>query len=63
MWCESYREAKEWREREAQSRRVERVVYSTCEVRDAVKERVERNEKGKVFCLLYRTGKKTPWWN
>ena len=25
--------------------------------------RVERNEKGKVFCPPCRTRKKTPWWN
>jgi len=63
IWCEGCREAKEWREREAQSRRAERVVCSACEVRDVVKERVERNEKGEIFCLLYRTGKKMLWWN
>jgi len=63
MWCESCREAKEWREREAQSGRAKRVVCSACNVRDAVKERVERNEKGEIFCLSCRTGKKTPWWN
>jgi len=28
-----------------------------------VKERVERNERGEIFCLPCRTGKKTPWWN
>ena len=28
-----------------------------------VGEKVERNKKGEVFCLPYRTGKKTPWWN
>ena len=28
-----------------------------------VGEKVERNEKGEVFCPLCRTGKKTPWWN
>jgi len=60
MWCESCREAKEWREREAQSGRVERVVCSACDVRDAVKKEVERNKKGEVFCLLCRTEKKTP---
>jgi len=38
MWCEGCREAKEWREREAQSGRAERVVCSACDVRDAVKE-------------------------
>ena len=25
--------------------------------------KVERNEKGEVFCLLCRTGKKVLWWN
>jgi len=32
-------------------------------VRDAVKEGVERNEKGEMFCPPCRTGMKTPWWN
>ena len=63
MWCESCREAKEWREKEAQSGRAERVVCSSCDVRDAVKGGVERNEKGETFCPPCRTGKKTPWWN
>jgi len=36
------------------------VVCSACDVRDAVKEEVERNEKGKIFCLPCRTGKKIP---
>jgi len=63
MWCESCKEAKEWREREAQSGRAERVVCSACDVRDAVKEGVERNEKGETFCLPCRTEKKTLWWN
>ena len=39
------------------------MVYSTCDVRDAVKERVERNERGEIFCPPYRTGKKMLWWN
>jgi len=63
MWCEGCREAKEWREREAQSGRAERVVCSACDVRDVVKKGVERNEKGEIFCLPCRTEKKTPWWN
>jgi len=63
MWCEGCREAKEWREREAQSGRAERVVCSVCDVRDAVKEKVERNGKGEIFCPPCRTGKKMPWWN
>jgi len=32
-------------------------------VKDAVKEEVERNKKGEIFCPPCRTGKKTPWWN
>jgi len=63
MWCESCKEAKEWREREAQSRRAERVVCSACDIRDAVKRGVERNKKGETFCPPCRTGRKTPWWN
>jgi len=46
-----------------QSGRAERVVCSASDVRDAVKERVERNERGEIFCPPCRTGKKTPWWN
>ena len=38
-------------------------MCSVCDVRDAVKEGVERNEKGEIFCPPCRTGKKTPWWN
>ena len=63
MWCEGCREAKEWREREVQSGRAERVVCSACDVRDAVKEKMERNRKGEIFCPPCRTGKKMPWWN
>jgi len=63
MWCESCREAKEWREKEVQSGRAERVVCSACNVRDAVKGGVEKNKKGETFCPPCRTGKKTPWWN
>jgi len=63
MWCESCREAKEWREKEVQSGRAERVVCSSCDVRDVVKGGVERNKKGETFCPPCRTGKKTPWWN
>jgi len=40
-----------------------KVVCSACNVRDAVKERIKKNEKGEIFCLPCRTGKKTPWWN
>ena len=36
----------------------------TCGGKDAVVgEKVERNEKGEVFCSPCRTGRKTPWWN
>ena len=38
-------------------------MCSVCNVRDAVKERVEKNEKGEIFCLPCRTGKKMLWWN
>jgi len=61
MWCESCREAKEWREKEVQSGRAERVVCSACNVRDAVKGGVERNKKGETFCPPCRIGKKMPW--
>jgi len=53
-----------WRDREAECGRVKRVRCSTCGGKDVVTGgKVERNEKEKVFCLPYRTGKKVPWWN
>jgi len=61
MWCEGCRKAKEWREREAQSGRAERVVCSVCDIRDTVKEKVGRNGKGEIFCPPCRTGKKMLW--
>jgi len=64
MWCGSCKEVWNWRDKEAESGRAERVKCSTCGGKDAVVgEKVERNEKGEVFCPLCRTGKKTPWWN
>ena len=37
---------------------------SACGGKDAVVgEKVKRNKKGEVFCLLCRTGNKIPWWN
>ena len=58
MWCEGCKEAKEWREREAQNGRAERVVCSGCDVRDAVTEKVERNEKGRFSVHLVGQGRK-----
>jgi len=64
MWCGSCKEAWDWREREVKRERVEWVKCSTCGGRDVVVgEKVERNEKGEVFCPPCRTGKKMPWWN
>ena len=36
MWCERCKEMWNWRDREAESRRAERVKYSTCEDKDTV---------------------------
>jgi len=64
MWCGSCKKAWNWRDREAESGRAERVKCSTCRGKDAVVgEKVERNEREEVFCPLCRTGKKTLWWN
>ena len=62
MWCESCKEAWNQREKEAESSRAERVMCNMYRGKDTViKEKVERNKKGEVFCLLYRTGKKVLW--
>jgi len=60
MWYRSCKEAWNWRDGEAESRRAERLKYSTCGGKDAVIWRVERSKKGKVFYPPYRTGKKIP---
>jgi len=61
IWCGSCKETWNWRDREAESRRAERVKCSICRGRDIVIWKVEW--KGKIFCLPYRTGRKVPWWN
>ena len=62
MWCGRCKEAWNWRNREVENGRAERVKCSTCGGKDAVVgEKVERNEKGEVFCPPCRTGKKVPW--
>jgi len=64
MWYGSCKETWNWREREMENGRAEWVKCSTCGEKDVVVgEKVERNEKGKVFCPPCRTGKKMPWWN
>ena len=62
MWCGSFKEAWNWRNREVEEERAEKVKCSTCGGKDTVvEEKVERNEKGEVFCPPCRTEKKTPW--
>ena len=63
MWCGGCKEAWNWRNREAKEGRAERVKCSACGGRDTVIWKMERSEKGEIFCLPYRTEKKTPWWN
>jgi len=64
MWYGSYKKAWNWRNREVESGRAERVKCSTCGGKDAViGGEVKRNKKGEVFCPLCRTEKKMPWWN
>jgi len=64
MWCGNCKEAWNWREGEAKSGRAERLKCNVCRGKDAVVGgKVERNEKGKTFCLPYKTGKKVSWWN
>jgi len=64
IWYKSCKEAWNWREREVEEGRAEKVKCSTCRGKDTVVGgKVERNEKGEVFCPPCRTGKKIPWWN
>jgi len=62
IWYGSCKEVWNWRKEEVACGRAERVKCSTCGGRDAVvREKVERNKKGEVFCPPCRTGKKVPW--
>ena len=36
---------------------------STCRGKDAIIWETKRNEKGEIFCLSYRIGRKMLWWN
>ena len=62
MWCGSCKEVWNWREEEVESGRAERVKCSTYGSKDVmIGGKVEKNEKGEVFCPPCRTGKKVPW--
>ena len=40
-----------------------RVQYIKCGRKNAIRERVLEQERSKILCLEYRTGKKKPCWN
>jgi len=50
IWCGSCKEAWNWRDREVECSRAERVKCSMCGGKDTVKWEVKRNAKGKIFC-------------
>jgi len=60
MWCEHCKEVWNWRDREAEEGRAERVKYSMCGGKDTVIWKSEQNEKEEIFCPPCRTGKKMP---
>jgi len=61
IWCGGCKEVWNWRDKEAESGRAERVKYSMCGEKDTVIWETKRNEKGENFCPPCRTEKKTPW--
>ena len=63
MWYRGCKEVWDWRNREAEEERAERVKYSACEGKDAVIWKTKRSEKGEIFCLSCKIKKKTLWWN
>jgi len=63
MWCGRCKEAWNWRDREAEERRAKRVKCSMCGGKGTVIWKMERNEKGEIFCPPCKTGKKMLWWN
>ena len=60
IWCEECKEAWNWRNKEAEERRAERVKCSTYEEKDTVIWEMKWNKKEKIFCLSCRIGKKMP---
>jgi len=38
-----------------------KVQYVECERKDAIEKRMLEQERRKILCLEYRTGKKKPW--
>ena len=40
-----------------------KVQYVECERKDAIEKRMLEQERRKILCLEYRTGKKKPWQN
>ena len=40
-----------------------RVQYIKCRRKNAIRERVLEQERSKILCPEYRTGKKKPCWN
>ena len=63
MQCGSCKEVWNWRNREAESEKAEKVKCSTYEGKDAVIWKTEWNKREEIFCLPSRTGKKIPQWN
>ena len=64
IWCRSCKEVWNWRDREAECGRAGRVKCGACGIKDAViGGKVERNERGEVFCPPCRIEKKVVWWN
>jgi len=59
MWCGNCKKVWNWKNKEAESRRAERVKCNIYRGKDTVIWETKRNEKGEIFCLPCRTGKKT----
>jgi len=58
MWCNLCQEAWNWREREAKRGEMTRVQCMECGRRDVIGRRVSEQERKKILCPEYRTGKK-----
>ena len=62
IWCSSCLEAQRWRENTAKEKGVVNVKYSQYRRKNTV-ERISEEDRKRILCPEYRTGKKQPWWN
>ena len=62
VWCSSCLKAWRWRENTAREREAVNIKCSWCRRKDTV-EKISKEDRKKILCPEYRTGRKQPWWD